>query len=59
MNENILVYPINYKSRKDVIKIKPIMDLHKGSKTCDIKAFKKFISDDEPDTYYILSEFGK
>lgn len=52
MNENILVYPINYKSRKDVIKIKPIMDLHKGSKTCDVKAFKKFISDDEPDTYY-------
>lgn len=52
MNENILVYPISYKSRKDIIKIKPIMDLHKGSKACDLKAFKKFISDNDDLTYY-------
>jgi len=52
MNENILVYPINYKSRKDIIKIKPIMDIHKGSKTCDLKAFKKYISENDDYTYY-------
>lgn len=52
MNENILVYPIQYKSRKDIIKIKPIMDLHKGSKTCDLKAFKQFISDNDELTYF-------
>lgn len=52
MNENILVFPIQYKSRKDIIKIKPIMDLHKGSKTCDMRAFKQYISDNDELTYY-------
>ncbi len=52
MNEKILVYPVQYKSRKDIIKIKPIMDIHKGSKTCDLKAFKKYISDRDDLTYF-------
>lgn len=55
MNENILVYPINFKSRKEVIKIKPIMDLHKGSKTCDLKAFKKYISEFDELTYFFTN----
>jgi len=55
MNENILVYPINFDSRKDVIKIKPIMDVHKGSKTCDLKAFKKYISEFDQLTYFFTN----
>jgi UDP-2,3-diacylglucosamine pyrophosphatase LpxH len=55
MNEKVLVYPIQYGSRKDIIKIKPIMDLHKGSKTCDIKAFKKFISEQDKNTYFFTN----
>ena len=45
MKEKILVYPIKYKSRKDTIKIKPLMDLHKGANTCDLRAFKEFIKE--------------
>lgn len=52
MNEKILVYPIQYKSMKDIITIKPIMDIHKGSKTCDIRAFKAFIKDHDHNTYF-------
>lgn len=52
MNENILVYTIQYKSMKDVIKIKPIMDLHYGSKECDLRAFKAFIKDSDELTYF-------
>lgn len=52
MKDNILVYPIQYKSRKDIIKIKPLMDLHKGSKGCDLRAFKAFIKDVDDLTYF-------
>lgn len=55
MNEKVLVYPIQYNSRKDIIKIKPIMDLHKGAKTCDIKAFKNFIADRDEFTFFPLN----
>lgn len=55
MNDKILVYPIKYNSRKDVIKVKPIMDLHKGSKTCDIRAFKEFIKDRDEMTYFFTN----
>ena len=52
MNKRILVYPIQYHSMKDIIKIKPIMDIHKGSRTSDMKAFKAFISDHDDRTYF-------
>lgn len=52
MKEKILVYPIIYKSRKEVIKIKPLMDLHKGAKTCDVKAFKAYLRDHDENTYF-------
>lgn len=55
MKEKILVYPIQYSSAKDVIKIKPLMDLHKGAKTCDIKAFKNFIKDRDDKTYFFTN----
>jgi hypothetical protein len=53
LKEKILVYPVKYESIKDVIKIKPIMDIHKGSKTCDIKAFKKYINEYDEKTYFM------
>ena len=52
MKEKILVYPIKYKSRKDTIKIKPLMDLHKGANTCDLRAFKEFIKERDELTYF-------
>jgi hypothetical protein len=52
MKGKILVYPIKYQSRKDVIKIKPLMDLHKGANTCDLRAFKEFIKDRDELTYF-------
>lgn len=55
MKEKILTYPIIYNSSKDVIKIKPIMDLHKGAKTCDVKAFKSFIKDRDDKTYFFTN----
>jgi predicted phosphodiesterase len=55
MNEKVLVYPIQYNSRKDIIKIKPIMDIHKGSKSCDLKAFKRYISDYDENTYFFTN----
>jgi len=55
MNEKILVFPVQHKSRKDVIKIKPIMDLHKGAKSCDLKAFKGFIREFDEYTYFFTN----
>ena len=55
MNQKILVYPIQYTSRKDIIKIKPIMDIHKGSRTCDMRAFKAFIADRDDKTYFFTN----
>lgn len=53
MKEKILVHPIIYESAKDIIKIKPIMDLHKGAKTCDIKAFKEYLKDRDEKTWFM------
>ena len=55
MNQKILVYPIQYTSRKDIIKLKPIMDIHKGSRTCDMRAFKAFIADRDDKTYFFTN----
>ena len=44
---------IQYKSTKDVIKIKPISDVHWGAKHCDEHAFRKYISDRDKNTYYL------
>lgn len=38
---------------KDIIKIKPIADVHLGNRFCDIKAFKAFLEDTDDKTYYI------
>jgi UDP-2,3-diacylglucosamine pyrophosphatase LpxH len=55
MNEDILVYPVPFKSFSDIIKIKPLMDLHKGARTCDIKAFKSFIREADDNTYFFTA----
>jgi predicted phosphodiesterase len=55
MNTEALIYPIEYASTKDVIKIKPLMDLHKGASTCDLKAFKGFIKDRDDKTYFLTA----
>jgi hypothetical protein len=55
MKDKILVYPIKYQSRKEIIKIRPLMDLHKGAKTCDIRAFKEWLKDHDENTYYFTN----
>jgi predicted phosphodiesterase len=55
MDIECLIYPIEIASRSDIVKIKPLMDLHYGSKTCDIKAFKQFINDKDDLTYFIIN----
>jgi hypothetical protein len=52
LKEKILVYPIKYRSKSQIIKIRPLMDLHKGAKTCDMRAFKEWLKDHDEDTYY-------
>lgn len=55
MKKDILVYPIYLKSRTDVVKIKPIMDVHYGAKTSDLKAFKEYIKDRDEHTYFFTN----
>jgi len=55
MDIESLIYPIEVKSRTDIVKIKPLMDLHYGAKTCDLKAFKAFISNNDEFTYYFIN----
>jgi predicted phosphodiesterase len=55
MDIESLIFPINISSRSDVVKIKPLMDLHYGSKTCDLKAFKAFINDRDDFTYFLIN----
>jgi predicted phosphodiesterase len=50
-----LIYPIEVKNRQDIIKIKPLMDLHYGAKACDLRAFKNFISNGDEFTYYLIN----
>jgi hypothetical protein len=54
MKADALVYTVNYKYG-DEIKIKPLMDLHKGAKTCDIKGFKEYIKDRDDKTYFLTN----
>lgn len=49
---NITERRINYKYG-DVIKIKPLFDVHYGVKACDIKAFKKTLEESDDNTYFI------
>lgn len=50
----ITTYRIPYKSKKDVIKIKPCGDIHFGSSLCDITAFKNYLErNDDDKTYFI------
>jgi predicted phosphodiesterase len=55
MKENAAVFRINHDSRTDVIKIKPIMDLHYGASTCDVKAFKEYIKDRNDHTWFLTN----
>lgn len=43
---------IPYKSG-DTIKLKPVGDIHFGSRHCDVKALKRFLGEPEPQTYLI------
>jgi UDP-2,3-diacylglucosamine pyrophosphatase LpxH len=54
MKQDALIYTVNYKYG-DEIKIKPLMDLHKGAKTCDKKAFKEYIKDRDEKTYFLTN----
>ena len=38
----------------DTIKIKPVFDVHLGTKACDVKAFKEFLADSDENTYFLL-----
>lgn len=48
----IHTYGINYKYG-DVIKIKPIGDVHFGNKYCNKRAFKEFLADSDKKTYFL------
>jgi UDP-2,3-diacylglucosamine pyrophosphatase LpxH len=52
MNKTCFEKKINYKY-SDVIKIKPIFDVHYGHTLCDVHAFKKFLEDSDDKTYFI------
>jgi predicted phosphodiesterase len=55
MDIESLCYPVEVKNMLDVVKIKPLMDLHYGAKTCDLRAFRAFISDNDDLTYYFIN----
>ena len=38
----------------ETIKIKPVFDVHLGSKACDKKAFKEFLEDSDENTYFLF-----
>jgi hypothetical protein len=45
-------YRVNYKYG-DTIKIKPIFDVHYGSKNCDIKELDRYLEDSDENTYFM------
>lgn len=45
---------IIFTSMHDLIKIKPVFDVHLGAKVCDVRAFKAFLLDSDKDTYFIF-----
>lgn len=55
MKDQAIIHRINHESRTDIIKIKPIMDLHYGSSTCDVKAFKQYIADRDEHTWFVTN----
>lgn len=48
----VCTYDISYKYGQ-IIKIKPIFDVHYGQKACDVNAFKSFLADSDESTYFI------
>ncbi len=48
----VKTYPIKYKYG-DVVKIKPIADVHYGCKHCDVRAFKRYMDDHDDNTYFL------
>ena len=55
MKEQAIIYKVGIEGRKDVIKIKPLMDLHKGARTCDLKAFKEYLKDRDENTHFLTN----
>ena len=47
----VSTYRINYKYG-ETIKIKPIFDVHLGSRSCDAPALKKYLADSDESTYF-------
>lgn len=48
-------HTITYRSTRDIIKIKPIMDVHWGAKHCDERAFKRYLSERDENTYFLIN----
>jgi len=48
----IISKTISYKPG-DIFKIKPIFDVHYGSKNCDTKKFTSFLKDSNNKTYFV------
>lgn len=46
-------YRIPYNDFHDVIKIKPIADVHLGNTYCDVNAFLEYIKEADDSTYYV------
>ncbi len=53
MNRIIEPFRIEYKYG-DTFKLKPIMDIHKGAATCDLASLKRWLADDNGNTYYLM-----
>lgn len=49
----VYTHRIKYKSYNDIIKIKPLFDLHCGSKHCDVRAIREYLKDSDDHTYFI------
>lgn len=52
MNSTCFEKRIDYKYG-DIIKIKPIFDVHYGHNLCDLNAFKKYLEDSDDKTWFI------
>lgn len=48
----VLTYPIEY-TYGDIIRIRPIADVHIGNAHCDINAFRSYLREADPKTYFI------
>jgi len=55
MRDTAITKVVEHTSRTTVVKIKPLMDLHKAARTCDIREFKRFIADPDPFTFYFTN----